>query len=98
MKHNDCLSAPFPISRGVKQGSVLLPTLFLVIMNSLLQRMRSLNSGGSLHVFFVGSAVHADDVRSIAPSIDSVLSQSAEITSFTKDADLKERKDYEYLN
>ena len=89
VKHNDCVSAPFLISRGVKQGSVLSPTLFLVIMNSLLQRMRSLNSGGSLHGFFAGSAVHADDLRSIALSIDSSFSQSSEINSFTNDAGLK---------
>ena len=66
VKYNNIISAPFPISHGVKQGSVLSPSLFLVIMNSLLQRMRQLNCGESLHGTFVGSAVHADDVRSIA--------------------------------
>ena len=43
-KHNNNLPALFYIGRGVKQGSILLPSLFLVIMNSLLQKMRSLNS------------------------------------------------------
>ena len=89
VKPNNNLSAPFPISRGVKQGSVLSPSLFLVIMNSFLQRMRNLNSGGSLHDTFTGSAFHADDVRSIAPSIQSIITQSSEINSFTNNVGLK---------
>ena len=89
VKLNNNLSAPFSISRGVKQGSVLSPSLFLVIMNSFLQRMRNLNSGGSLHGTFTGSAVHADDVRSIAPSIQSIITQSSEINSFTNNVGLK---------
>ncbi len=89
VKLNNSLSASFPICRGVKQGSVLSPSLFLVIMNSLLQRMRRLNVGASLHGVFSGSAIHADDVRSIAPSIDSIIAQSAELNSFTRDAGLK---------
>ena len=88
MKYNNIISAPFLISRSVKQGSVLSPSLFLVIMNSLLQKMRQLNCGDSLHGIFVGSAVHADDVRSIAPNIDSIVSQSSEIHSFASDVGL----------
>ena len=74
MKIHDVLSDPFPVNRGVKQGSVLSPALFLVVMNSLLKVMRSTNTGASLHGTFVGTAVHADDVRTIAPSIQSVNS------------------------
>ena len=48
VNHDNKLSESFPVSRGVKQGSVLSPSLFLVIMNSLLQKMRHLNCGGSL--------------------------------------------------
>ena len=89
VKLNNCLSAPFSISRGVKQGSVLSPSLFLVVMNSLLQRMRSKHNGGFLHGIFAGTAVHADDVRSIALSIQSVISQYSDIHSFTSDVGLK---------
>ena len=83
------LHAPISISRGVKQGSVLSPSFFLVVMNSLLQRMRSKHDGGSLHGIFAGTAVHADDVRSIAPSIQSIISQYSDIHSFTSDVGLK---------
>ena len=54
VKHENKLSAPFPVSRGVQHGSVLSPSL-LMIMNTLLQRMRHLNSGGSLHGIFAGN-------------------------------------------
>ena len=89
VKHENTLSASFPVGRGVKQGAVLSPSLFLVIMNSLLQRMRQLNIGDSLHGIFAGSAIHADDVRCIAPSVDSAIAQSSEINSFTTDVGLK---------
>ena len=89
VKHQNVFSAPFPINRGVKQGSVLSPSLFLIVMNSLLKKMRNSNNGGSLHGTFVGIAIHADDVRSIAPNIQSVISQSSDILSFTTDLGLK---------
>ena len=34
VRHNSTLSTPFDISRGVKQDSVLSPSLFLIVMNS----------------------------------------------------------------
>ena len=43
VRYKNSLSTPFCISRGVKQGSVLPPSLFLIVMNSLFQRMRKLN-------------------------------------------------------
>ena len=89
VKHQNVFSAPFPINRGVKQGSVLSPSLFLIVMNSLLKKMRNSNNGGSLHGTFVGITIHADDVRSIAPNIQSVISQSSDILSFTTDLGLK---------
>ena len=102
VKHNDCLSTPFQISCGMKQGSVLSPSLFHIVMNMLLERMRNSNCGGSLHGYFIGTAVHDDDVRYIAPknyiynlhllhcpNIQSVTSQSSDIHSITADLGLK---------
>ena len=51
--------------------------------------MRSKHDGGSLHGIFAGTAVHADDVCSIAPSIQSIISQYSDIHSFTSDVGLK---------
>ena len=83
VKHDNSLSSSFPICCGVKQDSVLSPSLFL---NPLLQRMRRLKCGGSIHGTF---AIHADDVHTIAPSIHSVTSQFTEIDAFTSDVGLR---------
>ena len=85
----NCLSDPFPVNRGVKQGSVLSPSLFLIVMNSLIQKMRNRNCGVSIQGTFVGTAVHADDIRCIAPNIDSISSQSLEIQHFTNEVGMK---------
>ena len=45
---NHHISDKFTISRGVKQGSVLPPTLFLIVMDVLLKRMRESNCGLSI--------------------------------------------------
>ena len=68
VKIHNTLSDPFPVNCGVKQGSKLSLTLFLVVMNSLLEKIRSAKTGASLHGTFVGTTVHADDIRSIAPN------------------------------
>ena len=86
MKYNDCLSTPFQISRGMKQGSVLSPSPFLIVM---LKRMRNSNCGGSLHGYFIGTAVHADDVCYIAPNIQSSLLNHNAIYYITADVGLK---------
>ena len=90
MKHGNNLSSSILVNCGVKQSSVLCPSLFLNVMNSLLQQMRDLNCGGSIHGTFVGTAVHADNVdSSIAPNVQSVVSQSSEINNFVTSAALK---------
>ena len=42
------LSEPFTVNRGVKQGSILSPTLFLTVMDSLLKEMRKERHGLSI--------------------------------------------------
>ena len=42
-------SSSFVIERGVRQGSVLSPALFLIVMNPLLQRMQQLRLGATVH-------------------------------------------------
>ena len=81
MKLHNRVSDPFLITRGVKQGSVLSPSLFLVVMNTLIQKLRSISCGASLQGIYTGTAIHADDVRCIAPNVQSLLTQSSEIQS-----------------
>ena len=89
VKLHNCVSDPFLITGGVKQGSVLSPSLFLVVMNTLIQKLRSISCGASLQGIYTGTAIHADDVRCIAPNVQSLLTQSSEIQSFTDEVGLK---------
>ena len=54
VKLRNSLSDPFQTSRGVKQGSVLSPTLFLTIMDLLLGKMRESNIGLSVRGMYTG--------------------------------------------
>ena len=89
VKVNRHISSCFNISRGVKQGSVLSPTLFLIVMDILLKRLRE--SGHGLHIrrTYMGGAIHTDDLRMTAASSDSVTEQDKVIKSFTSDSCLR---------
>ena len=86
---NDQLSEPFVAERGVKQGSVLSPTLFLVVMDELLKQMRESNHGLSLCNTYAGAAIHADDLCTIAASKNTLCLQGNMITDFTNKNHLK---------
>ena len=89
VKVNGCVSSCFNISRGVKQGSVLSPTLFLIVMDFLLRRMRESQYGLYVRGTYMGGAIHADDLRTTAASSDSVSRQDEVINSFASDSCLK---------
>jgi len=69
------LSECFKIGRGVKQGSVLSPALFLLVMDPLLRELQSSDVGLSLNKFYAGGFLHADDIRTLATSEDSLSRQ-----------------------
>uniref|UniRef100_A0A1X7TBW4 Reverse transcriptase domain-containing protein n=1 Tax=Amphimedon queenslandica TaxID=400682 RepID=A0A1X7TBW4_AMPQE len=56
------LSQPFILSRGVKQGSVLSPILFCLVMNRMSVGMDADRSNLHLTWVSVGCASHADDI------------------------------------
>ena len=62
------LSESYSIGRGVKQGSVLSPALFLLVMDPLLSRLQSSGMGLSINNFYAGGFLHADDIRTAATS------------------------------
>lgn len=70
------------IHRGVKQGSVLSPTLFLTVMELLLKRTRESDGGTSIRGIFCGATIQADDLHTTATTRDEVLDQVAVIESF----------------
>ena len=62
-------SAHFPIGRGVQQGSVLSPTLFNLMLDPLLTRLKSMQLGLSINGLFLGTFAHADDLRAHSISL-----------------------------
>ncbi len=87
---NSQVSNSFDISRGVKQGSVLSPTLFLTVMDLLLKQLVR-GSSCDLHVrgTFTCAAIHADDLQTTAESAETILEQNSVINRFALNACLK---------
>lgn len=86
---NGELSQPFVIERGVKQGSVLSPILFLIVMNPLLTSLQLAGIGLSVNDFFAGGFLHADDIRTLSTSIVSLETQVSIVERFAEKNFLK---------
>ena len=76
------LSQPFVVERGVKQGSILSPALFLLIMDPLLISLQQSGIGLSVNDFFAGGFLHADDIRTLSTSIASLEAQVSFVLDF----------------
>ena len=82
VKVNGSLSQEYIIERGVRQGSVLSPSLFLLLINSLLQALKEANAGVNLEGVYMGSLAHADDLRSLTLDPQSSKQQAEIIDDF----------------
>ena len=89
VKSGSTLSAPFAVTRGVQQGSVLSPTFFLIVMDKLLQQLKATSAGLSICGLYLGGAAHADDVRAIASSASVTKEQGQIIHDFAVENGLK---------
>ena len=65
---NGMLFSTITLERGVLQGSVLSPTLFLMVMDSLLRELEHRSAGPCLRDLYCGAFAHADDIRAISTS------------------------------
>ena len=77
-----CVSREFPINRGVKQGSVLSPVLFILVMDPLLVSLRHTGCGLNLGGLYLGVFCHADDIRTLSSSNADCCSQIDFVESF----------------
>jgi len=82
VKLDGMLSHSFPVERGVKQGSVLSPALFLLVMDPLLQQLQASGLGLTVNRFYAGGFLHADDIRTLATSEESLQRQVALVKAF----------------
>ena len=88
----DChLSQSFPVCRGVKQGSILSPTIFIIVIDSLLRSLNATHQGLSRLGLDVGSSAHADDIRVVSNSADAVSRLGSCVNSFCSANSLKQQ-------
>ena len=66
------ISPSFPLGRGVRQGSVLSPALFFLVMDPFLRQLQSLSIGASVNNMYAGGFLHADDIRTLATNASSL--------------------------
>ena len=76
------LSTSYVLERGVKQGSILSPALFLLVMDPLLSLLENSGVGLSINNLYAGGFVHADDIRTLASSSDSLQKQITMVENF----------------
>ena len=76
------LDGALSVKRGVKQGSVLSPTLFILIMNPLLQQLEASGLGLTINSFYAGGFAHADDIRTLATTVETLEVQVGLVRQF----------------
>lgn len=85
VKVNGELSEEFCLERGVLQGSVLSPTLFLLVVDPLLKDLEKKCLGPDFNGLYAGAFAHADDIRTICTSRDTLEEQIVCIEKFMND-------------
>ena len=88
VKWDGCISSPFLISNGVRQGSLLSPLLFSLYMDDLSAKLNLLSIG-----CFSGSAIlnhilYADDITLLSPSIHGLRKLLSVCESYALDFDI----------
>ena len=82
------LSSFFTIYRGVRQGSVLSPVLFLLVMDPLLLDLKQKSCGLNIKGLYLGALSHADDIRTLSTNLNECKQQISAVSSFTSSRNL----------
>ena len=76
------MSHSFPVCRGVKRDFILSPTLFIIVIDSLLRSRDATHQGLSCLGLDVGSSAHADDLHVVSNSADAASRLGSCVNSF----------------
>ena len=71
------VSATYSVGRDVKQGSVLSPSLLLQVLDPLLTELQASGLWLLINNFYAEGFLHADGVRTLASSKESLEAQVA---------------------
>ena len=77
------LSSELTLERGVLQGSVLSPVLFLLAVDPLLRELECSHPGPSISGTYAGAFAHADDICTVTSSLPSLQQQIQLVQNFT---------------
>ena len=89
VKVGNLLSCHLQIGRGIRQGSVISPFLFNLVMDPLLAKLKTKNLGLSVQGLFLGAFAHADDIRTTSTNPQDTAEQVQYVTSFADRNGLK---------
>lgn len=64
-----CTSFSFPVSCGMRQGSILSPTLFNIFLDELLEQLQRTHHGARVFDMVVNSCAYADDISLFAATV-----------------------------
>ena len=78
-------SSSFQFQRGVHQGSILSPSLILLMMDPLLQQLQNYSPGISVNNAFTRGYLHAKDIHTLANSLSSLKSKIKTVSRFSSE-------------
>ena len=89
VKVGNFLSDHLPIGRGIRQGLVMSPSLFNLVMDPLLADLKSKDLGLHIQGLFLGAFAHADDISTATTNQDDTAEQVKTVASFVNRNGLK---------